>query len=63
MITDIRSARVNTEIEQLLGIDTDRTVLELHMAFYSRNNQPLALGLNYFDDVTLRLSLVQTWNL
>jgi GntR family transcriptional regulator len=63
VITDIRSARVDDEIQLSLEMDPERTVLELHMAFYSRNNQPLALGLNYFDDVTLRLSLVQTWNL
>ena len=63
VITDIRSAQANEEVRQLLGMGPDRTVLELNMAFYSRNNQPLALGLNYFDDVSLRLSLVQTWNL
>jgi GntR family transcriptional regulator len=63
VITDIRSTRAGDEVRQYLGMDPDRTVLELNMAFYSRNNQPLALGLNYFDDVTLRLSLVQTWNL
>lgn len=63
VITDIRSARADEEVRPFLGMDPGRTVLELHMAFYSRANQPLALGLNYFDDVTLRLSLVQTWNL
>jgi DNA-binding GntR family transcriptional regulator len=58
-ITDIRSALVVDEIRQILGNESARTILELQVAFYSRNNQPLALGLNYFDDSVLRLSLVQ----
>jgi GntR family transcriptional regulator len=61
-ITDIRSALVGAEIRQILGNDSARTILELQVAFYSRNNQPLALGLNCFDDSVLRLSLVQAWS-
>lgn len=61
-ITDIHSARVGDEVKQYLGNEILSTILELQMAFYSRRNQPLALGLNYFDDTVLRLSLVQVWS-
>jgi GntR family transcriptional regulator len=61
-ITDIRSALIVDEIRQVLGNASAQTILELQVAFYSRNNQPLALGLNFFDDSALRLSLVQAWN-
>jgi GntR family transcriptional regulator len=61
-ITDIHSAHVNEEIKTILGNGAIRTILELQMAFYNRDDQPLALGLNYFDDSALRLSLVQAWS-
>jgi GntR family transcriptional regulator len=61
-ITDIRSAVIGKETHDLLGGDPNRTVLELQVAFYAKDNLPLALGVNYFDDSFLRLSLVQAWN-
>lgn len=61
-ITDIRSAVIGKETHDLLGGEPGRTILELQVAFYARDNQPLALGVNYFDDSFLRLSLVQAWN-
>jgi GntR family transcriptional regulator len=61
-ITDIRSAVIGKETYDLLKGDPTRTILELQVAFYARDNMPLALGVNYFDDSFLRLSLVQAWN-
>jgi GntR family transcriptional regulator len=61
-ITDIRSGLIGKETHELLGGDPSRTILELQVAFYARDNLPLALGVNYFDDSFLRLSLVQAWN-
>lgn len=61
-ITDIRSTVIGKETYELLKGDPDRTILELQVAFYARDNMPLALGVNYFDDSFLRLSLVQAWN-
>jgi DNA-binding GntR family transcriptional regulator len=61
-ITDIRSALVDKEIHNLLEKKPGRTVLALKVAFYSKQNAPLALGANYFDDEVLRLSLVQAWS-
>jgi GntR family transcriptional regulator len=61
-ITDIRSAMVGEEMKAILGMDLNKTILELQLAFYSKNNLPIALGINYFDDSVLRLSLVQAWS-
>ncbi|WKZ34749.1 MAG: GntR family transcriptional regulator [Anaerolineales bacterium] len=61
-ITDIRSVLVEDEVKVVMGDELNKTMLELQLAFYSRDNLPLALGVNYFNDSILRLSLVQAWN-
>jgi len=61
-ITDIRSVLVEAEVQNMLEKKSGETVLSLQVAFYSKQNVPLALGLNYFDDEVLRLSLVQAWS-
>ena len=61
-ITDICSVLVEDEVQNMLEKESGETVLSLQVAFYSKQNVPLALGLNYFDDDVLRLSLVQAWS-
>lgn len=61
-ITDIRSAMIDAETFQYLGGEPGRAILQLQVALYGKNNLPLALGVNNFDDSTLRLSLVQAWS-
>jgi len=61
-ITDIRSKIAGQEIRSILGNELDHAILELQLSFYSKDNLPLALGLNYFNDAILRLCLVQAWN-
>jgi DNA-binding GntR family transcriptional regulator len=61
-ITDIRSALVGEEVNRYLGKELGQAVLTLNVAFYNKQNLPLALGTNYFDDEVLRLSLVQAWS-
>ncbi len=61
-ITEILSTNINTEISQFLECDGERPVLELKVAFYGDNNQPLAIGSSFFNDSILRLRLVHTWN-
>jgi GntR family transcriptional regulator len=61
-ITDIKSRIVGDEIRAVLGDELDRAILELQLSFYSKDNVPLALGINYFNDAILRLCLVQAWN-
>jgi DNA-binding GntR family transcriptional regulator len=61
-ITDIRSKIVGDEIRAILGDKLDRAILELQLSFYSKDNLPLALGVNFFNDAILRLCLVQAWN-
>jgi GntR family transcriptional regulator len=61
-ITDIRSKIVGEEIRTVLGDNLEHAILELQLSFYSKDNLPLALGINYFNDSILRLCLVQAWN-
>jgi DNA-binding GntR family transcriptional regulator len=61
-ITDIRSVLVDEDVHNMLGKEIGSTVLALQVSFYSKQNVPLALGSNYFDDEFLRLSLVQAWS-
>jgi GntR family transcriptional regulator len=61
-ITEIRSAMISLDARNLLGGRAERTMLELQVSFFGRNNLPLALGVDYFDDSVLKLSLVQAWN-
>jgi DNA-binding GntR family transcriptional regulator len=61
-ITDIHSVLVDQEVRNFLGKELGQAVLSLKIAFYSKQNSPLALGANYFDDEVLRLSLVQAWS-
>lgn len=61
-ITDIRSVLAGEDQKVLIGDELDRSILELQVAFYSRDSLPLALGVNYFNDAILRLCLVQAWS-
>jgi GntR family transcriptional regulator len=61
-ITDIRSVLTRDELKVSMGDELAGTILELQLAFYSRDNLPLALGVNYFNDSILRLSLMQAWS-
>jgi DNA-binding GntR family transcriptional regulator len=61
-ITDIRSVLASDEVSTIFEKEIDQTILELQIAFYSKQNVPLALGSNYFNDKILRLSLVQAWS-
>jgi GntR family transcriptional regulator len=61
-ITDIRSKIVGEDIRAVLGDELDSAILELQLSFFNKENLPLALGINYFNDAILRLCLVQAWN-
>ena len=61
-ITDIHSVLVGEDLYKMLGNELGQTVLALQVAFYSKQNVPLALGVNYLDDEVLRLSLAQAWS-
>jgi len=61
-VTDIHSMLVGDEMRAVMGDELNSTILELQLAFYSRDNLPLALGINYFNDTVLRLCLVQAWS-
>jgi DNA-binding GntR family transcriptional regulator len=62
VLTDIRSTVLITEAQKFLGGDAGRPILQLQTTFYEKNNLPIALGVNFFDDSFLHLSLAQAWN-
>lgn len=61
-VTEIRSANITEEARKLLGGEAGRAILRLRVMFYGKDNLPLALGVNDFDDSVLRLSLAQAWS-
>ncbi len=62
VLTNIRSIALDAETREFLGGETGRPILQLQTTFYEKNNLPLALGVNIFDDSFLHLSLAQAWN-
>jgi len=62
VLTDICSTAMSDEARRFLGGGAGRPILRLQTTFYEKNNLPLALGVNIFDDSFLHLSLAQAWN-
>ena len=62
VLTDIRSTVMGADAREFLSGEADRAILQLQTIFYAKNNTPLALGVNIFDDSFLHLSLAQAWN-
>ena len=60
-ITEIRSTVLGADAGQRLGVESGKSILQLQVTLYGRNNLPLAVGTNIFNDAILRLSLVQAW--
>ena len=60
-ITEIRSTVLGADAGQRLGVEAGKAILQLQVTLYGRNNLPLAVGTNIFNDAILRLSLVQAW--
>ena len=62
VLTNIRSTVLSVEVQEIFGGEADRPILQLRTTFYEKNNLPLALGVNIFDDSFLHLSLAQAWS-
>jgi DNA-binding GntR family transcriptional regulator len=62
VLTDICSIVMEAEVQEHFGGKTGRPILKLQTTFYEKNNLPLALGMNIFDDSFLHLSLAQAWS-
>ena len=60
-ITEINSALLPADAGSYLQKDAGQTILYLQIVFFNKQNIPISLGSNYFDDRTLRLNLVQAW--
>ena len=59
--TEISSALAG-ENASFLEIEPNIHLLNLKMRFYSRDNQPIAIGDSYLNDNILKPQLVQVWN-
>jgi hypothetical protein len=53
---------MGADAREFLSGEADRAILQLQTIFYAKNNTPIALGVNIFDDSFLHLSLAQAWN-
>jgi GntR family transcriptional regulator len=62
VMTDIRSVVMEADAQEFLGGAAGSPILQLQTIFYEKNNLPLALGVNIFDDSFLHLSLAQAWS-
>jgi DNA-binding GntR family transcriptional regulator len=62
VLTDIRSTLMAADAQEFLSGKAGRAILQLQTIFYGKNNMPLALGVNVFDDSFLHLSLAQAWS-
>jgi GntR family transcriptional regulator len=62
VLTDICSTVMSMEAQEFFGGEAGRPILQLQTLFYEKNNTPLALGVNIFDDSFLHLSLAQAWS-
>ena len=62
VLTNIRSTVMSAEVQEIFGGEAGRPILQLQTTFYEKNNLPLALGVNIFDDSFLHLSLAQAWS-
>jgi DNA-binding GntR family transcriptional regulator len=62
VLTDIRSTTLSAEMLEFLSGEAGSPILQLQTLFYEKNNLPLALGVNIFDDSFLHLSLAQAWS-
>jgi DNA-binding GntR family transcriptional regulator len=62
VLTDICSTMMSDEAQKFFGGETNKPILQLQTTFYEKNNLPLALGINIFDDSFLHLSLAQAWS-
>jgi DNA-binding GntR family transcriptional regulator len=60
-IYDIQATLPEATVGQILGKPLSQPLLKLTVTFYSRENRPLAWGQSHYDDVRLRLRLVQAW--
>ena len=61
MITDIHATRAGGRVSNLFNASPNKVMLALDVSFFSKDSVLLSQGTNYFDDTTLRLSLVQAW--
>lgn len=60
-ISDIEAALIDEKLANLLTRAVGQPLLKLRERFYNRDNQPLVLGLSFYDFTLLKLRMVQAW--
>ncbi|MEM7117830.1 MAG: GntR family transcriptional regulator [Chloroflexota bacterium] len=60
-IYDVGATLATEPVHRWLKKGIGKPLLKLSTTFYNKANQPLAYGISYYDDVQLRLRLVQAW--
>ncbi len=58
---DIESTLADAAIAELLACPVGVPLLQLHTTFYNSGHQPVATGVSYYDDRTIALRFVQSW--
>ncbi len=61
VISDISAVLTDPKVSDMLQRESGSPLLEFTEVFYNEDNQPLAFGVNYYDDKRLNLRLIQPW--
>jgi GntR family transcriptional regulator len=59
-VSDLHAAPVPEEVNKFLQISSERSVIVFNDVFYTKDSQPVVLGLNYYNDQILSLRLVRS---
>ncbi len=59
-VSDLHAEPVPVDVNKHLQIGTDRSVIVFKDVFYTKESQPVVMGLNYYNDQILALRLVRS---
>jgi len=59
-VSDLHAEPVPDDVNKHLKIGTDRSVIVFNDVFYTKESQPVVMGLNYYNDQILSLRLVRS---
>jgi GntR family transcriptional regulator len=61
-LSDVKSTLSDKSTAEILKIKKLSPLLKIEIKFYNSDNQLIVIGNSYFNDKTLNLRLIQTWN-
>ena len=59
-VSDLHAAPVPEDVNKHLQISSERSVIVFNDVFYTKDSQPVVMGLNYYNDQILSLRLVRS---